>query len=140
MEHKYCTKRLLYKLNLDNSTQQQAINGDIADSSLIAFLAQSVERTTLNRVVVGSIPTEGDNGTSLLNLPPMMSCRAAASEDEMRMKVAIISAWCGRACDTTEGRIAMVSGLTWNGSKRQEMSPPLLVKIVRRTYISSFNF
>ena len=24
-----------------------------------AFLAQSVERTTLNRVVVGSIPTEG---------------------------------------------------------------------------------
>jgi len=37
-------------------------------------------------------------------------------------------------------RIAMVSGLTWNGSKRQEISPSLLVKIVRRTYISSFNF
>ena len=31
----------------------------VANSSPIAFLAQSVERTTLNRVVVGSIPTEG---------------------------------------------------------------------------------
>ena len=38
---------------------QQARNSDIADFSPIAFLAQSVERTTLNRVVVGSIPTEG---------------------------------------------------------------------------------
>ena len=29
------------------------------NDGMIAFLAQSVERTTLNRVVVGSIPTEG---------------------------------------------------------------------------------